>query len=204
MSNKLVHLSISFMAVLAISLFQNLITNYPPPQPVQAQIETKPPQVATKPIKKKVVKNTTPKQKPVKQAPPKPRVVSKPASTASNASITKKFLLKSGFTKNQTAGIMGNLQQEHGFKTDDVAGGLGIAQWLGGRRANLLARKNPYSIHTQLQFMLDELNGAESGAGRAIRSAKTVEQATVAFQNLYERCGVCMEGQRISYAYSFL
>lgn len=99
---------------------------------------------------------------------------------------------------------MGNLQQEHGFKTDDVPGGLGIAQWLGGRRANLLARKNPFSIHTQLQFMLDEMNGPESAAGKAVRSAQTVKQATIAFQNIYERCGYCVQDQRISYALSFL
>lgn len=180
-----------------------IVINKPALPEVNAQ-ETKSIEIPRETKKEKVIKHAPKNRNIVKQAPVKPGVVSKPASTASNASITKKFLLKNGFTKNQTAGIMGNLQQEHGFKTDDVDGGLGIAQWLGDRRLNLLARKNPYSIHTQLQFMLDELNGAESSAGKAVRSAKTIEQATVAFQNLYERCGVCMEGQRISFAYGFL
>lgn len=110
--------------------------------------------------------------------------------------------MNSGFTRNQTAGIMGNLQQEHGFQTSDVGGGLGIAQWIGGRRANLMARDNYLDINVQLKYLLDELNGPEAAAGRAVRAAGTVEEAVVAFQNKFERCGICMEGKRINYAYA--
>lgn len=127
-----------------------------------------------------------------------------PANPASNEAAIWQFLQAQGFTREQTAGIMGNLQQEHNFKTDDVPGGLGIAQWIGGRRANLMSRPNYTDLNVQLQFLMDELNGREHVAGAAIRAAGTVEQATVAFQNKFERCGTCHETRRIQYAYAIL
>lgn len=120
----------------------------------------------------------------------------------SNETIAWNFLIANGFTRNQTAGIMGNLQQEHGFQTSDVRGGLGIAQWIGGRRSALMARPNYLDISVQLQFMLDELNGSNAHAGAAVRASATIEQAVQAFQNLYERCGICNEGARVQYAYA--
>ncbi len=117
-----------------------------------------------------------------------------------NETITWNFLIAQGFTREQTAGIMGNLMQEHRFNTS----GDGLAQWTGGRKANLLARHDPYNIHTQLQFMMDELNGPYVRVLNALRAATSVEQATLIFQNQYERCGVCMESRRIQYAYNIL
>lgn len=117
-----------------------------------------------------------------------------------NETITWNFLIAQGFTREQTAGIMGNLMQEHRFNTT----GDGLAQWTGGRKANLLARHDPYNINTQLQFMMDELNGPYIRVLNALRAATTVEQATLIFQNQYERCGVCMESRRIQYAYNIL
>lgn len=100
---------------------------------------------------------------------------------------------------------MGNLRQEHGFKTSDAgAAGLGIAQWLGSRRAALEAKGNYLDLTTQLNFMLEELSGIEHVAGNAIRTAQTVEEATMAFQDKYERCGDCRQSQRIGYALEIL
>lgn len=102
---------------------------------------------------------------------------------------------------------MGNLRQEHGFKTSDAgAAGLGIAQWIGGRRAALEAKANPYDLHTQLTFMIEELQSTESVAGAAIRSAQSVEDAVVAFERKFERCNptYCMTQQRIGYAMEIL
>lgn len=123
-------------------------------------------------------------------------------NASQNETIAWNFLMANGFTRNQTAGIMGNLQQEHGFNTSDVRGGLGIAQWVGGRRSALMARGNYLDINVQLQFMLDELNGSNAHAGAAVRASATIEQAVRAFQNLYERCGICNEGARVQYAYA--
>lgn len=122
-------------------------------------------------------------------------------SAGENESITWQFLKENGFSDAQTAGIMGNLMQEHHFDTSDSYGGLGIAQWTGGRRNNLLARDNPYSIHTQLTYLMDELRGAYPHVLSAIQSSSSIEDATIIFQNQFERCGICREDQRINYAY---
>lgn len=124
----------------------------------------------------------------------------KVASPSENEAVTWSFLLNQGFTREQAAGIMGNLMQEHGFRTD----GDGLAQWTGGRKARLMAMEDPYSVQTQLEFMMSELNGGYSKAKNAIVASTTVEGAVKAFQNLYERCGVCAESRRVDYAYSIL
>ena len=122
-------------------------------------------------------------------------------SAGENEVITWDFLKSQGFSDVQTAGIMGNLMQEHHFQTTDTAGGLGIAQWTGGRRNNLLSMPNPYDIYTQLQYLMSELNGGYTSAKNAILSSTSIEAATRAFQNQFERCGICREELRINYAY---
>lgn len=122
-------------------------------------------------------------------------------SATENESIIWDYLLAQGFSKVQTAGIMGNLQQEHHFDTSDTSGGLGIAQWTGGRRTNLISRGDYLNIHVQLQYLMDELNGGYAYVKNAILNATTIEDATIIFQNKFERCGVCREDQRINYAY---
>lgn len=146
------------------------------------------------------------KVEPIVEAPPAPVPVATPAPLQSgdNETIAWNFLSAQGFTREQTAGIMGNLQQEHGFKTSDVPGGLGIAQWMGGRRANLMARANYTDINVQLQFLIDELNGVEGRAKAGILASGSVEQSTIAFSTLFERCGDCRNSTRIQYAYAIL
>ena len=129
------------------------------------------------------------------------RTAAMKTSASDNESIAWNFLIDHGFSAVQTAGIMGNLMQEHRFQTSDTSGGLGIAQWTGGRRSSLLSRENPYDIYTQLQFLMDELNTGYSRAKNAILSSSSIEDATRAFQNQFERCGLCREDLRINYAY---
>ena len=123
-----------------------------------------------------------------------------------NETIIWERLIAEGFTRNQTAGIMGNLQQEHNFKTDDVAGGLGIAQWIGNRRANLMARADYLNINVQLDFLMEELRGGEKVAYNAIIAVDSLENAVISFQNKFERCNpyYCNPQQRINYAYGVL
>lgn len=124
-------------------------------------------------------------------------------TTSENEDIAWKFFISQGFTPEQAAGIMGNLQQEHRFNTSDVPGGLGIAQWIGGRRAALMQWENYFSINTQLNYIMYEFNNKEYRAYNAVKKANTVEEATRAFQNQYERCGICREQTRISYAHMY-
>lgn len=118
------------------------------------------------------------------------------------AGVTWKVLRDAGYSKIHTAAILGNLQQEHNFKTDDVPGGLGIAQWMGARRDRLMAKEGYQTIEVQAQFIVEELNSTESRAGQIFNSQSTIEDATLAFQNHYERCHVdyCHGSQRIQYA----
>lgn len=117
-----------------------------------------------------------------------------------NEKIAWNFFIAQGFTREQTAGIMGNLKQESGFKT----GGDGIAQWTGGRKAALLSRPDPYNIQTQLEFLMYELNTGYSRVKNNLRASQTVDQSVIVFQNQYERCGICMQSKRIQYAYDIL
>lgn len=89
---------------------------------------------------------------------------------------------------------MGNLQQEHGFQTS----GDGLAQWNGGRKARLMAMPNPYSLETQLNFLVMEMSES------SLNLPDDVVGATQVFQNQFERCGQCNEIARINYAYAIL
>jgi len=157
-------------------------------------------------------KKVEPIQETPKEVPPKPapvveqQIIPTQSNTtpSENEAIAWNFLISQGFTRNQTAGIMGNLQQEHGFNTSDVPGGLGIVQWTSGRRANLINKGNYLDINVQLSYLMEELNGSESGAKAAVLAYDSVDSATIAFQNKFERCGQCMQSQRIMYAYEIL
>jgi len=117
-----------------------------------------------------------------------------------NETITWNYLIDKGFSKVQTAGIMGNLMQEHRFRTD----GDGLAQWIGGRKSALYSRPYPNNIYTQLDFLMEELNGSYSYVKNGIMASDSLIGVVQIFQNQFERCGVCMEGQRISYARDIL
>lgn len=121
-----------------------------------------------------------------------------------NETITWNFLIANGFSRVQTAGIMGNLMQEHRFRTD----GDGLAQWNGSRRAKLYSLPYPNNIYTQLQFLMDELNGGYYKVRNAIKNNTDKDPSVVVriFQNDFERCNPthCREDLRISYARNIL
>jgi uncharacterized protein (TIGR02594 family) len=113
--------------------------------------------------------------------------------------LTKRLMNDLGLTKEQAAGFVGNLAHESaGLQVDieefaaNVHGtkGYGLAQWTDnppgkGRRTNLInfakERNIPVNdFETQYQFLIHELNGAESKALAKIKSAKTIEEAAAA------------------------
>jgi len=140
----------------------------------------------------------------VSEPAPAPVIETSTPAVLDNETIIWNFLIAQGFTREQVAGVMGNLQQEHNFNTSDEPGGLGIAQWIGARRSNLVAKGNYLDLNVQLNYLMEELNGSEYRAKAAIQASTTVDQATVAFQNKFERCGQCEQGTRIMYAYKIL
>lgn len=137
---------------------------------------------------------------------PVPTVSLHNSSLTPSERIVWDYLTNNGLSDIHAAAIMGNLKQEHNFRTDDVAGGLGIAQWLGGRRLALQQYVNYGSIEVQTQFLLDELYTTEYRALQALLSSTTLEDATIAFQNKFERCDpyLCRANQRIAYANYYL
>lgn len=108
-----------------------------------------------------------------------------------NAGEIKSYLMqKHGLSDVQAAGIVGNLIQESGLRSTGAVGdagtAFGVAQWREGRFANLRkfagARGKDWGdLNTQLDFMMHELATSESAAGRSLRSATTLDQATAAF-----------------------
>lgn len=121
-----------------------------------------------------------------------------------NQSISWEFLISKGLTREQTAGIMGNLMQEHGFKTD----GDGLAQWTGSRQTRLrtMYPDTYMTIQSQLDYLWYELSGPYVKVLTTIQAQTTVEGAVKVFQDQYERCNptYCAENRRVQYANNIL
>lgn len=150
------------------------------------------------------------------------------------------FLVQSGFTEQQAAGIMGNIKRESQFNpflaennsaTPVIGRGWGLVQWTAGRHTQvknavvadpslgtrfyvaapsadaLPAGISPADadamLYFQLKYIVQELDGVEAKAGKSIRAAKTVEEATTVFERDYERAGVVALSERIAAANAY-
>lgn len=127
------------------------------------------------------------------------------------AYITK-FLKGKGYNDIQTHAIIGNLQQENGrFDTsfaNSSSGALGIAQWLGSRKKNLMKYGNHNDIDTQLNFLHSEIQGSSEwtknvGGKNAFFNAKDIPTAVKIFRKDFERPGEheANDNKRVKYAY---
>lgn len=112
-------------------------------------------------------------------------------------------LIAAGFKPIHVAAMMGNFRQESNYNTADQAGGLGIAQWLGNRRQELIAKGNHLDINVQVQHVIDELNTTETAAKNYTIYTASVDHATIAFMRYYERCNptYCHADKRVQYAH---
>ena len=117
-----------------------------------------------------------------------------------NETIAWGYLTSNGYSAVQAAGIMGNLMQEHHFNTS----GDGLAQWTGGRKAELYSMPYPTNIYTQLEFLVHELNTNYANVGNKIKSSSSLTDSVLIFQNEFERCSICAESNRIQYARDIL
>lgn len=112
-------------------------------------------------------------------------------------------LLADGYTEEQAAGILGNIDQESGFSptADQPDGpGMGIAQWSqGGRWEGLKAwakkrGMNPMKLETQYGYMRHEMNTGTFTDGRwsdaEFRNTKSVQDAANYFGANYEIFGI--------------
>lgn len=106
-----------------------------------------------------------------------------------------RILTEGGLTREQAAGVVGNLMQESNLNPNAVGdGGLarGIAQWHPDRWDGLVEYANekgtsPYDFSTQVEYILREMQGPESRAGEMLRTATTAEEAAYLFSRYYER-----------------
>ena len=101
-----------------------------------------------------------------------------------------------GWTKEQAAGIVANLQAESALQTNpkgsnDGGKAYGMAQWHGDRQADFQKIfGHPIQQATadeQLQFVQWELTHTESNAGNRLKQSKTAEEAGAAVSKYYER-----------------
>jgi len=127
-----------------------------------------------------------------------------------------------GLTREQAAGIVGNLWHEsggmnsgieqggrigepNGNMADDNANGYGICQWGGVRKEALLKTAEemevkPSSQAANYEYLKRELSGPYKNAIDAVKSAGSVEEATRAFCNTFEKPSDPQMASRIDYA----
>lgn len=112
-----------------------------------------------------------------------------PATLPAPAKSAMQFFQSKGYTKEQAAGIVGNLAHESNFSTTasgDNGTAFGIAQWRGERLEGLKAYaaskgKPATDFQTQLEYIDQELNSSENGARTRLLAAKTTKDAANAF-----------------------
>jgi hypothetical protein len=135
--------------------------------------------------------------------------LSSPEHTAFN------FFVSKGITREQAAGVVGNLMQESSVRADAIqfggGPGRGIAQWSVGGRWDASFNDNvawyarthggsPWALSTQLAFTWYELTTFSSYGLGELRASNSVASATTAFQDRFEICGQCDASQRIRFA----
>jgi Synergist-CTERM protein sorting domain-containing protein len=128
------------------------------------------------------------------------------------------FFVQKGLTNFQSAGIVGNLDQESGVNPASVqyggGPGRGIAQWSVGGRWDTSSKDNvkwyaaqkgqsATSLNLQLEFIWYELTTFGYGFSQ-LKATTNVTDATVVFQDKYEICGTCVQSTRIADAKAVL
>ncbi|HET6988894.1 MAG TPA: phage tail tip lysozyme, partial [Kribbella sp.] len=131
-----------------------------------------------------------------------------------NAQKAFNYFATSGYSKEQAAGIVGNMIHESSVEPGRLQGtppgkvtnpsdavessaGWGIVQWTPAGKMIKPSRQSGIddativSLQYQLDFLRKQLNGEtpipEKNAGDQVKAAKTVEDAAVAFGRYYER-----------------
>lgn len=119
--------------------------------------------------------------------------------TGENVEDAYNFFLTQGFSPEQSAGIVGNLQAESNVIPTALnsIGAYGIAQWLGGRLPAMrtwVAAQNPPNnkpdeLGGQLLFIIQELNTTETKARDELKKTSTPTDAATSWSTYYERNG---------------
>jgi len=134
-----------------------------------------------------------------------------------NASAALSYFKNAGYSDEQAAGIVGNLQAESGMNLNPAAIGdggkaWGIAQWHPDRRAiwekankkRWQADGSSPNFKQQLDFIIYELQRTESRANKRLRATNTVEDAASVFDQYYERSSGTARNKRIQLAQALM
>ena len=135
------------------------------------------------------------------------------AGATGNAKKAVEYFISKGWTPEQAAGIVGNLQAESGANLNTAALGdggqaYGIAQWHPDRQAKFAKAfgKNirQSSFEEQLAFVQWELDNDESKAASWLKRAKTADEAAWVFDKYYERSAGLHTSRRVANATALL
>lgn len=104
-------------------------------------------------------------------------------------SYIQNYLRRSGFTAEQSRGILAGIRAEGGGVTavNPKSGAFGIGQWLGPRQRALFAKygRAP-SLEQQMAFLTSELKGGDSG-GPAVGRQTTADHTMLAYITQFMR-----------------
>ena len=126
-----------------------------------------------------------------------------------NAKIALDYFVQQGWSPEQAAGLVANLQAESGKNLNPSAVGdggkaYGIAQWHGPRQRDFVTKMGKQlqgsSLQDQLEFVQWELNNTEARAARALRGAQTAEEAAAIVDEYYERSDRSARQKRMAMA----
>lgn len=133
-------------------------------------------------------------------------------SGSENAEKAFNYFMSQGYSKEQSAGIVGNLMQENRALDPKVAnkqGHKGIAQWDPKDRYPKLVKfakergLNPETLEAQLQYFEHEMVTGDGGLSkkRFLAEAKTVDQAAILMREGFFRPGEseAMDSNRIMF-----
>ncbi len=125
----------------------------------------------------------------------RPSVGPSPVATGDRVAEAHDFFRTAGWTEAQTAGILGNIGAESGFRPDaqNASGHQGIAQWDRTRAAQFrkMFGHDPVigTYEEQLIFIQWELMNTEKKAANRLRASQTAADAARAVNEGYERSG---------------
>ena len=134
-------------------------------------------------------------------------------TSTGNPKIAMEFFLDQGWTPEQAAGLVANLQAESYDRIDPAAfnakeQAYGIAQWRGPRKRDFEREMGRpikgSSLDDQLKFVQWELNNTEKRAGRRLKQATTAAEAAAIVDEFYERSAGIHRQERIALANSLM
>lgn len=131
-----------------------------------------------------------------------------PGETVQAKQIFDYLTKEHGLPEVVASGVLGNMMTESSMKTNAYnkgEGAIGLCQWEGSRRTDLerFAARHDKPVtdwKVQVDFMMSELKGKESGSFDKLMQAKTPAQAAAIFDKYYERSAGTSRGQRMGNA----